>query len=106
MINERERKTGFSEKDQERYNAVFAIASLFDLAHMAYVLGIQKYGVCQQDAERQMERYQKSSPSERLEMLKHIETVMKLDADFAEEIGPQVQRIKDVLGIEWSSTIA
>lgn len=100
MLRNQEKHYTITERDQDRYEAVLAIASLFELSNMAYVMAIENYGVSREDAERQMERYLQSSPKKRREMLAHIETVMGIDQAFALEVGPHLEIIKDVLGIE------
>ena len=102
MLREKDNLRPFvvTEEHQNRYDAVFAMAQLFDLSHMAYVIAVQRFDICEKDAERQMERFKSQDNITRLMMLSHIETVMGMDPDFALEVGPQVDRIKEVLGIK------
>lgn len=97
---QRERDISFSEKHQGRYNAAYALAQLFELSHLAYILSIQRLNVNENDAIQQMERFNDAKHLTRQMMLKHIQVVMALDSDFAEEVRGEVEKIKEVLGIE------
>lgn len=83
-------------KDKERLQAKWLLYQLFLLSKGVYVESIQELGVSAEDAQRQIARL--TEPT-RLMMWAHIQAVMALNSDYAEEVRHKVETIGRVLGI-------
>ncbi len=86
-----------SHQDRERLEAKWLLYQLFLLSKGVYIESIQELGVPAEAAERQVARL--TEPT-RLMMWKHIQAVMALNDDYAEEVRHEVEVIGRVLGMD------
>jgi len=99
-----ERPPRITQKNVDGFEAVIQLKLLFKLSQMAYVIAIQKYGICNDDLMRQTDRSnspnRKDGGPTRKQMAQYIDAVMGLDPKFAHLAGQELEIIKYLLEIE------
>lgn len=81
----------------QRREAVKLLERVFNVAKDAYVEAIQNYGIDEENALRQIAHM--DEPCRKM-MWAHIQAVMSLDEEFAEEVRPVMTIISQVLGMD------